>query len=190
MSNFIPNETKRIVPRDPPWISKNLKILIKKKNRFYASYKKNGYSDDDRVRLESFRSECKKAVDAAKHDYVTKLGNKLNNPTSNSKSYWKIVNRVMNKSRSSLIPPIIVDNILIVNCIEKCKHFVNYFSNQCKPILNDSVLPSFEFITMKRMCPLVTVRIELGTRLCTILAVSSPSFLFNLGWGRSSANAL
>ena len=91
----------------------------------------------------------------AKRDYVTKLGNKLNSPATTSKSYWKIVNRVMNKSRLSLIPPIIVNNILILNCAEKCKHFVNYFSNQCKPILNDSILPPFEFITDKRISNIV-----------------------------------
>ena len=31
MSNFIPNEVKKSVPRDPPWIDKNLKQMLKKK---------------------------------------------------------------------------------------------------------------------------------------------------------------
>ena len=34
MSNFIPNEVKRMVPRDPPWMTKPLKTLLKKQNRF------------------------------------------------------------------------------------------------------------------------------------------------------------
>ena len=29
MANFIPNEIKRIVPRDPPWITKPLKTMLK-----------------------------------------------------------------------------------------------------------------------------------------------------------------
>ena len=33
MSNFIPNETKRFVPRDPPWIIKSLKAMLNRKNR-------------------------------------------------------------------------------------------------------------------------------------------------------------
>ena len=33
MSNFIPNETKRFVPRDPPWITKPLKTMLNRKNR-------------------------------------------------------------------------------------------------------------------------------------------------------------
>ena len=34
MSNFIPNETKRFVPRDPPWITKSLKTMLNKKIDF------------------------------------------------------------------------------------------------------------------------------------------------------------
>ena len=39
MSNFIPNETKKFVPRDPPWITKPLKTMLNRKNRFFESYK-------------------------------------------------------------------------------------------------------------------------------------------------------
>ena len=28
MANFIPNEIKRIIPRDPPWITKLLKLCL------------------------------------------------------------------------------------------------------------------------------------------------------------------
>ena len=34
MSNFISNETKRFVPRDPPWITKSLKTMLNKKIDF------------------------------------------------------------------------------------------------------------------------------------------------------------
>ena len=52
----------------------------------------------------------------AKSDNITKLGDKLNDSATTSKSYWKIVNRVMNKSRLPVIPPLIVNNKLILNC--------------------------------------------------------------------------
>ena len=39
MSNFIPNEMKKSVPRDPPWIDKNLKLLLKKKTNIIATIK-------------------------------------------------------------------------------------------------------------------------------------------------------
>ena len=74
MSNFIPNEIKRIVPRDPPWITKELKTMLKRKNRLYKNYKKHGYREDDKVRLVQFREECKNAVDKSKQSYLINLG--------------------------------------------------------------------------------------------------------------------
>ena len=32
MSDYIPNETKRFVPRDPPWITKPIKTMLNRKN--------------------------------------------------------------------------------------------------------------------------------------------------------------
>ena len=112
MSSFIPNEIKRFVPRDPPWISK---AMLNRKNRFFNNYKRHGYKADDKVRLDAFRIECQQAVEAAKLSYLTNLGKKVNNPSTSQKSYWKIINRVMNKCRAPKIPPLLVNNLFILN---------------------------------------------------------------------------
>ena len=57
MSNFIPNEVKRFVPRNPPWINKQLKTTLNKKNRLFQNYKKHGYKAEDKVRLDAFWKE-------------------------------------------------------------------------------------------------------------------------------------
>ena len=77
MSNFIPNEIRKILPRDNPWITKPLKTMIRKKNRLYNSYKKHGFRHDDKVKLDNFRAECQKAIEDAKNDYLINLGNKV-----------------------------------------------------------------------------------------------------------------
>ena len=151
MSTFVPNETKRIIPRDPPWISKSLKTLLKKKNRLFSAYKKHGYRFEDKERLDDFRAECKEAIESAKRNYVANLGSKMNDPSISSKHYWKIVNKVMNKSRQSIIPPLLVANSFVINCRDKCNHFVNFFTDQCKPVINESILPPFRFLTAQRI---------------------------------------
>ena len=78
MSNLIPNETKRFVPRDLPWITKPLKAMLIRRNRLYKSYKRHGYKDEDKVRLDTFCIECQQAVENAKLSYLTNLGNKVN----------------------------------------------------------------------------------------------------------------
>ena len=74
MSNFIPNLVKKCVPRDPPWINKSLKTLLKKKNRLYKNYERHGYKETDKKRFETFRTECNEAIEQAKLLYLNNLG--------------------------------------------------------------------------------------------------------------------
>ena len=106
---------------------------------------------EDKDRLDNFRSECKLAVDNAKVSYLTNLGNKVNDPSTSQKSYWKIINRAMNKCRAPKIPPLLVNNVFVLSCKDKAKIFNDFFSNQCRIITNSSVLPSFTFLTDKRI---------------------------------------
>ena len=155
MSNFVPNEIRKIIPRDPPWISRDLKSMLNKKNRLYKSYKKHGYKPEDKNRLEAFRLECKHAVEAAKESYLIGLGTKLGDPDTSQKSYWKIITKVMNKSRAAKIPPLFIDNKFILDCKEKAKIFNCFFSNQCKLNINDSVLPQLTYLTDRRLVNIV-----------------------------------
>ena len=91
--------------------------------------------------------ECQEAVGTAKMTYLKNLGNKANDPSNTQKSYWKIINRVMNKCRAPKIPPILVNNIFILNCSEKAKLFIDFFSKQCIPNVTSSVLPPLNLLT-------------------------------------------
>ena len=147
MSTFIRNEIKRNYPRDPPWITKHLNTLLHKKNRLYKSYKRHGYKA--KIRLDAFRIECQQAIEMAKLSCLANLEDKLNNLNTTHKSYWKIINRVMNKRSTPKIPPLLVNNLFILNCKEKAKYFNDFFSQQCMPIVNSSVLPVLNLFTEK-----------------------------------------
>ena len=125
--------------------------MLNRKNRLFKNYKKHRYKEEDKIRLEVFRIECQKAVESAKLTYLKNMGNKVNNPDTSQKSYWKIINRVMNKCRAPKIPPLLINNRFILDCREKAKLFNDYFSEQCKPIINSSILPFFNFLTEKRI---------------------------------------
>ena len=151
MSIFIPNETKKIIPRDPPWITKPLKTMLNRKNRLYKSYKRNGYKEEDKLRLNAFRVECQQAVEMAKLTYLKNLGNKANDPHTSQKVYWKIIQKVMNKCRAPKIPPLLVNNVFIMFSRAKAIYFNKFFSKQCRPIINNTVLPILSFLTKKRI---------------------------------------
>ena len=55
----------------------------------------------------------------------------------------------MNKCRAPKIPPLLVNNVFILNCCEKAKLFNDFFSKQCKPINNASVLLLLNFLSGK-----------------------------------------
>ena len=139
MVNFIPNETRRIIPRDPPWVTKPLKTMLNRFSRFFKNYKRSGYKLEDKARIEIFRKECQEAVEPAKLSYLTNMGKKLNNPNTSQKSYWKIINKVMNKCKAPKIPPLLVNGTFVLNYREKAKLLTDFFSQQCKPV--SSVLP-------------------------------------------------
>ena len=92
MANFIPNEIKRIIPRNPPWIIKPLNTMLNRNNKFFKNYKRHGYKLEDNVRLDNIRKECQEAVENAKLTYLANMGKKLNKPNTSQKFYWQIIN--------------------------------------------------------------------------------------------------
>ena len=89
MSNFIPNETKRLAPRNPLKITKP--TLLNRKNRRYENYKMHGYKKEGKDRLDSFRMEWQQAVETGKLYYLKNLGNEVNDTSIFQKSYWVII---------------------------------------------------------------------------------------------------
>ena len=79
-------------------------------------------------------------IQKSKTKYLENLGDKLANQDTCQKTYWKIINRVMNKYKSPKIPPLLINNIFVLNAKEKANEFIKYFSAQCTPLVNDSSL--------------------------------------------------
>ena len=117
MSNFIPNETKRFVPCDP-WIAKPLKTMLNRKNRLFNNYKKMIIKLRIKLGSKLFRTEL---------SHLMNLGNKANIPNTSHKSFWKIINRVMNQCKAPKIPPLLVNNLFILNYREKARYFNDFF---------------------------------------------------------------
>ena len=101
--------------------------MLNRKNRLYKSYKRHGYKVEDKVKLDAFRSECQQEVERAKLSYLKNLGNKVNDPHTSQKIYWKIINKVMNKCRTPKIPPLLVNNRFVMISRDKARYF-NEFS--------------------------------------------------------------
>ena len=151
MTNFIPNETIIVKPRNPPWITKPIKTMLNKQSRLFKNFKKRGYRADDKSRLDIFRQEYKKAIDNSREVYLKQMGLNLADPNTDKTAYWKIMKKAMNKCKAPKIPPIVSQNKFIINCKEKANVFANFSSLQCIPMINDSVLPNFTPLTTSKL---------------------------------------
>ena len=101
MSNFIPNKTIKIDPKDPPWINCDLKNMLKRQNRMYKNFKRHGFSEADRDRVQRFREYCNQAVRTAKEKYLRNIWEKLSNPNTSQKYYWSLIHKLLNKQKNS-----------------------------------------------------------------------------------------
>ena len=58
-----------------------------------------------------------------------------------SKTYWSILKTFVNGKKAPIIPPLLVNDKLVTNFLEKANLFNEFFSKQCQLLQNNSTLP-------------------------------------------------
>ena len=149
--NFIPHETIKCKSKDPPWINKHIKKHLRQKNRLYKKYISGGQEEDDKIKLTDATNNVSELITTAKESYFEKLGHKLNDPRTSSKTYWSILKRFLNKQKIPEIPPLLVDNEFVTDFKTKAGTFNVFFSEQCNTLDNGSRLPQFNYKTPNRL---------------------------------------
>ena len=160
-SNFIPNEQRKIKPRDPPWFTKNIKSTYKRYQRSYKKFKNQGFPPDKHEEIKNLKKEYTDMVLTAKEKYLVNEGTKLSNPNTTIRNYWSIIKRFIAPSAISVIPPLLINNCYVVNSEEKCKHFNDFFANQCTPLQTGSQVPNFFLRTQKTLSEVIFLKSDL-----------------------------
>ena len=141
-SNFIPNEIKTIRPRQAPWITQSIKNFIRKKNRAYKNFVKNGRPDNKLADIQDMILQSSKIIEEAKSQYFKKIGRTLSNSKTSQKTYWSLINKIMNKAKIPVIPPLLEKDIFVLDFESKAQIFNDYFVGQCTTIDTGSEVPS------------------------------------------------
>ena len=105
-SNFIPNKVKMIRPHEASWVTEKVKNFLRKKNRAYRNFMRNAQPSDKQEGIQRMISEGSKLIEDAKRNYLLKAGNTLANPGTSRKTYWSLINTVLNKAKIPIIPPL------------------------------------------------------------------------------------
>ena len=70
-----------------PWMTQDIKLLIKRKHRIFQRWKRNT-SDITKENLTVLQNDLTQMIDEAKKQYVDNLVKKLNDPNTSQKPFW------------------------------------------------------------------------------------------------------
>ena len=142
ISQFIPNKIITINERDSPWLTKSIKNKIKSKHRAYHKFLSHGNRPEEKDHINRLRNETNRLTVNAKDDYFYNLGQTLSDPSLGPKSYWTVLNKILNKKKYTNIPPILINDIFLSNFQTKADLFNDFFVEQCSIYDNESTLPA------------------------------------------------
>ena len=135
------NQLKKIKPRQVPWITPLIKSFLRKKNRAFKSFVKKGHPEDLFEGIQNMIAEGSRLIEEAKHAYFAKVGRKLSDPSTGTKMYWSLVNKILNKAKIPEIPPLLKNDIFILDFASKAQIFNDYFILQCTTLDTGCEIP-------------------------------------------------
>ena len=169
MMNFTPFDDIIVTPKDPPWLTSNIKSFYNKYKKRYRRYIKNGRSQLDKMQLNNMKDEYTKLVEKAKESYLKSLGSKLANPLTGMKAYWSALKKLLGGNKAPTIPPININNTFITSVNEKCSIFNKFFARQCTLMDTNSSLPCQEVLTNAVLNEVKFTDIDLSEKIAALI---------------------
>ena len=140
--NYITNTFILCDYKDLTWINEEINSLIRGKHSLYQSNRKPG-------RLCIFKCSYTRYIKCYKIFQIEIPWTKW--PKTTLKTYWAILKAFVNDSKIPLTPPLLVDNKLVTDLLDKGNLFNKCFAKQCPPISNHStVRVSINFETTEK----------------------------------------
>jgi hypothetical protein len=149
---YIPSKCVTIRPSDKPGMTNKVRLLFRQQSRLH----KKAQGSTNQIVINAYkekRREANQQWKQAKQDYYLKLGNKLGNAQTSSKTYWSLVKSLFGPGSGQSIPPIIDNNITHIDASSKADIFNEYFASQCtidqQPV--GFRLPTIQYVTDARL---------------------------------------
>ena len=86
-----------------------------------CNFIKSGQPDDKLEGIQKMISEGTKLIEDAKKNYLRKSGQILANPETSRKTYWSLINSVLNKAKIPTVSPLVENGLLITDFAEKAQ---------------------------------------------------------------------
>ncbi|MES9994358.1 MAG: reverse transcriptase family protein [Candidatus Thiodiazotropha sp.] len=131
----IPNKDIKVRKSDPPWLTTNIKRLMRKRKRLYDKYKKSKNINDFET-YKNARNKVTFEIRQSKQKQLDKLTEKLKSNDLNQKDWWKTLKYFITPEQQSTLPPLCKDDIIYTNENDKANILNLFFTEQT--ILDDS----------------------------------------------------
>ena len=153
LQKFFPNKIITYNDKDPIWMNEKIRSKVKSKNQLYKVCMKNGRNEVDFLSLKNSIAELNKLVSTTKISYCENFGEKLNDPTIKTKSYWTILKSFYNNRKIPLISPLLINDKSITDRKTKANIFNKFFPKNVilsvlptsQHVLTQSILHSIDF---------------------------------------------
>ena len=134
-------------------MNEKIRSKVKSKNQLYKVCMKNGRNEVDFLSLKNSIAELNKLVSTTKISYCENFGEKLNDPTIKTKSYWTILKSFYNNRKIPLISPLLINDKSITDRKTKANIFNKFFPKNVilsvlptsQHVLTQSILHSIDF---------------------------------------------
>ena len=77
--------------------------------------------------IQKMISNGAKMIDEVKQNNLRKTGESLANPRTSSKTYWSLLNTVLNKTKTPIIPTLLENALFKTDISEKAQLFNDHF---------------------------------------------------------------
>ena len=151
VTRYIPHKIIKIDDRDPPWITCEIKTAVKRKHRVFNKYVKRGSKPEHWEYVKQVRNATCRMITNARETYFQNLGKKLSDPSNGIKAYRSTLNKIINRKKTSNIPPLLENSIFVTNFQNKADIFNDLFVKQCSKLDNGSKLPTFRVKCMEAL---------------------------------------
>ena len=142
IEEFIPHRRYQVKPHSVPWFSPDCSAAIATRNHHYHCYRSNP-STSNRASFRKARNDCEKVLKAAESRYIESTKSKISDQTLGSKDFWRILNSVLNRGKSS-VPPLVSGSQIIQSSKGKAEVFATMFAEHCRLSSAPKFPPYFE----------------------------------------------
>ncbi len=128
-SETIPNKLVTIRPNDIPWFNNNIRKLLRKRKK---AHKKAKLANTESAWSEfrKLRNEVTKLIRKCKSEYEAKIIEKVNDPNTTAKDWFKLAKQLKSKNKSTTIPTLIDDGNEAISDEDKTELLNKFFSKQ------------------------------------------------------------